>query len=154
MLNKIFKIVYLISILTLFLTACGHEDDDDNETYISSNGGQKSHNTGQNCLSCHKSGNEVIFTVAGTVYQIQDLTLVLPNVKIQFHDGPNTSGNLIHSIDVDALGNFYTTNALSWGNGLYVSVVVPDGVTNSMSFVVTEGECGRCHGVNENQIYG
>lgn len=126
--------------------ACGHEEEDSNDVAISRNGGQSSHNTGQNCLSCHQSGNEYIFSTAGSVYQQQNLTAPLPNVKILFHDGPNASGNLIHSIEVDALGNFYTTDAITWGNGLYVSVEVPGKpITSSMSFTVNEGACGRCH---------
>jgi len=139
--------------ITLFLAACGDEnEDEDDDTYTSINGGQSSHNTGQNCLRCHNAGGEPVFTVAGTVYQKQDLTSPLPNVKIEFHSGPNASGNLIHTIEVDALGNFYTTNAISWGSGLYVSVTGT--TTTSMSFTITEGQCGRCHGVNETVVFG
>ena len=141
--------------MTLFLTACGDEDNDD-KTATSVNGGQESHNVGQNCLSCHKAGGpgEPVFTVAGSVYQKLDLTLPLPNVKIQFHDDPNATGTLIHSIEVDAFGNFYTTNGIVWGSGLYVSVAVPGTATSSMSFSITDGECGRCHGVTEIVVNG
>jgi len=153
---KKYKLLFLISILSLYLTACGHEDEDSQDIAISSNGGQKSHNTGQDCLSCHQSGNEYIFSTAGTVYQQQNLTAPLPNVKIVFHDGPNASGNLIHSIEVDALGNFYTTDAIAGGSGLFISVdVAGKPITNSMLFAIKSGQCWTCHNIkNTGVIYG
>jgi hypothetical protein len=149
--NKTSKYLAIISVFALFLTSCGHEEEDSPDVAISSNGSKSSHNTGQNCLNCHQSGNEYIFSTAGTVYQQQNLTAPLANVKIVFHDGPNASGNLIYSIEVDALGNFYTTDAIAWENGLYVSVEVPgQAITSSMSFTVNEGACGRCHAIDKN----
>ena len=78
---------------------------------ISSTHDDESHNMGQNCLNCHKSGGsgEGWFSLAGTVYDSLK-TATLPNSTVKLYSGPNGTGSLIGIIEVDGLGNFYTTN--------------------------------------------
>jgi len=140
--------------MSLILIACSDGDNENEDVEISTNGERESHHIGMNCLNCHNGGGLPVFTAAGTVYQVMNTTLTLPNVRINFHSGPNATGTLEHTIEVDALGNFYTTETIAWGSGLYLSVTVPGGATTSMSFAITNGACGSCHGNSEVVIFG
>ena len=148
---------YLIAVFFLALSgtifiAC-EKDDDDSEENISYHGETESHNMGQNCMNCHNSNGpgEGIFNVAGTVYDSLQTT-PLPNGKVELFDAP-TGGNLIASIEVDANGNFFSTNAINFGSGLYPRVISPNGHVKSMSTPLTMGACNSCHGVSQPRIW-
>ena len=55
--------------LLISQTAC--EKEGSSSSNISTTNGNRSHNMGQNCMSCHKSGGQGDgwFTAAGTMYQ-------------------------------------------------------------------------------------
>ena len=65
----IFTVIVLM--FSVFVS-CENEDDEngENKDMSSSFNENESHNAGQNCMACHKSGGqgEGWFTVAGTVY--------------------------------------------------------------------------------------
>ncbi|MBW6490622.1 MAG: hypothetical protein K0B15_05430 [Lentimicrobium sp.] len=67
-------------------------------------------------MSCHKSGGtgEGWFTVAGSVY---DSTYAsgFPNATVRLYTGPNGTGTLKATIQVDNYGNFYTPKTLILG---------------------------------------
>jgi hypothetical protein len=73
---------------------------------------------GENCSAsgCHigDSGN-VVFSVSGTVFQFQDLNQAYINsfAAIEFYTGPGGSGQLHKSLQVDAYGNFYSTEPIT-----------------------------------------
>jgi hypothetical protein len=48
-------LILFISLMILFISSCKKNE---NETKISSNGDSESHNMGQNCMSCHVSGEK------------------------------------------------------------------------------------------------
>lgn len=139
--------------MAMLMTACSDSSDDENETRTSKIGSTASHNAGQDCLQCHKSGGqgEGVFSIAGTVYQSGSLTQIKPNVKIEVHTGAAAGGNLVISLEVDARGNFYTGQAINWTPGLFVSVT-SDAETRHMFSAVTTGACNHCHGVTETVI--
>lgn len=149
--KKSLGILGLTLILAIGMNACKKNSD---ITNISSNGKNESHNMGQNCMDCHKVGGDGkgAFKAAGTVYN-SGLTAELPNVKVKLFTGPNGTGSLAHVIEVDAKGNFYTTESIDFSKGLYPSVETGNG-SLYMSTTAANGMCNSCHGVSTTKLYG
>ena len=145
-------IIMIVGILIL-LPSCESDENEGNEEKVSSYNETESHKMGQNCMSCHKSGGEGEgwFNLAGTVYE-GDRSTTYPNTTVKIYDEPNGVGSLISTIEVDGLGNFYTTNNIDFGNGLYVSV---SGDTETIYMIgpVTSGQCNSCHGTSTDTIW-
>ncbi len=144
------QLILLLGVFLLF-TAC--EKENENETKISKNNTDESHNTGKNCMNCHKNGGsgEGWFTVAGSVYG-SSLTNPYPNAIVRFTTSAQNTGTLVKSIEVDALGNFFTTETIDFGSGLYVSVLGTSGEVKHMSSKITTGQCNGCHGNTVSKI--
>lgn len=154
------KLVYFLSILCLviILSACSDEDpaattNDGPVTRvkISANGGTESHTDsrrGRNCMDCHYSGNNpYVYQLAGTVYQNGDNTIPYPNATVNIRTGPGPTDDLVVSIEVDANGNFFTTQTFDLSGGVYASVEGNAGETPMhMGNFITHGQCNRCHG--------
>ncbi len=132
------------------LVSCNKEGE---ETKISSNSSSESHNQGQNCMSCHKSGGEGEgwFNAAGTVYDSTKLA-VYPKTTVKLFSGPQGSGDLKYTVQVDGLGNFYTTEKIDYGTGLYPAVE-GNNQTKYMSSSISNGACNSCHGVSTDKIW-
>lgn len=143
-------LTFLVSIL-IISQSCNKSGS--SETNISSTGSNKSHNMGQNCMNCHISGGkgEGWFNVAGTVYK-SDLSSTYANTTVKLYTGPNGTGTLKYTIQGDAKGNFYTTESIDFGNGLY-PVVQGLSTANYMSSSITSGQCNSCHGVSTDKIW-
>jgi hypothetical protein len=145
-----FKIFIGSLVLFVIFQAC---EENENETKISSFDSSESHNVGKNCMECHKIGGSVEgwFTVAGTVYDDTKMS-VFPNATIKLTTGPNGTGNLVSSVEVDKKGNFYTTNSVDFGTGLYATV---EGnlSSNHMNAKVQSGQCNSCHGNSTDRIW-
>lgn len=138
------SIIFMIIITsTYFLQSCEKEG---NETNISSHNLTESHNMGRNCMECHKKkgGGEGWFTVAGTVYDSLKTTTI-SNATIKLYTAPNATGTLKYTIDGDANGNFYTTDAIDFSTPLYPAVTGLE-TTKYMSMAITQGKCNSCHG--------
>jgi len=137
----------------MVIQSCESDDDDEYEKMVSKYNLMESHKMGQNCISCHKSGGEGEgwFNLAGTVYDSQTSS-TYPNATLKLYNAPNGAGSLVGTIEVDGLGNFYTTNDIDFGSGLYVSV---SGETSTKYMVspVTSGQCNSCHGVSTDRIW-
>ena len=147
----------LLAAQIFFLGACSDSmDGDDNDVMkVSQQNTFDSHNAGQVCQNCHKSGGsgEGIFAAAGTVYHGNNLDQVYPNVTIHIYTQPNGQGTLVKTIEVDGRGNFYTTENINWGTGLYPAVSSPMG-TIYMNTSIDRGNCNSCHdNVTESHIY-
>ena len=129
------------------------ESEGGDEVNISQYDGDKSHNKGQNCMNCHKSGGEGEgwFSAAGTVYNAA-LTASNPNTTVKLYTGPNGTGNLVKIIEGDGLGNFFTTEDIDFGVGLYPAI---EGATTTryMSTTAASGQCNSCHGVSTTKIW-
>ena len=139
------------SIIMLLLTlSCEHEE---NEPQISSYNSSESHKSGQNCMSCHKSGGsgEGWFTVAGTVYDKQKTAIYL-NATVKLFTKTNNTLSEVATIEVDKKGNFYSTDLLNFSNGLYTSV---EGSTDTIFMIspIRSGQCNSCHGVSTDKIW-
>jgi hypothetical protein len=148
----IVPIVTAFSIL-VFSQSCSKENENGSETKVSTYTSNKSHNMGQNCMSCHKQGGsgEGWFNVAGTVYDSL-LTNTYPKATVNLYTGPNGTGTLKYTLQVDAKGNFYTTGNIDLTGGLYAAVQ-GTGTTKYMSASLTSGQCNSCHGVANDKIW-
>jgi len=135
----------------MLIQSCESEGGD--EVSISQYNGDESHNKGQNCMNCHKSGGEGEgwFNAAGTVYNAA-FTASNPNTTVKLYTGPNGSGSLVKIIEVDGQGNFFTTENIDFGQGLYAAV---QGATTTkyMGTTAASGQCNSCHGVSTDKIW-
>lgn len=149
-------VLILVSIL-LFLVVYSCETTNSggtgNNLLVSSYNASKSHKTGENCMNCHISngGGDGIFSVAGTVYN-ENLSSPLPNSTVRLYSTPDGDSDPLHVIEVDAKGNFYTTENIDFGDGLYASVQGPKSMI-FMESAITNGSCNSCHGISTERIW-
>jgi len=97
-------------------------------------------------MQCHKPGGdgEGIFTVAGSVFQLDKST---PNPNGMVYLSALANGREVEvELQVDALGNFYTTEPVAFGKGLYPQHKSSKDTLRFMSGTVTNGSCNSCHG--------
>lgn len=148
------KISYLILALFTFILLSACEKENENETKISWNNTDESHNSGQNCMSCHISGGggEGWFTVAGSLYDKTQIN-AYPNGSVKITTEPNGAGTLVKTIENDSKGNFFTTESIDFGSGLYVGVYGTSGKQKFMSSKITNGSCNSCHGNSTDKIW-
>ena len=144
----------LLTVLILFpliaFLSCNHSKNiEDNN---SKHGSTESHNQGMNCMQCHKKGGEGEgwFYIAGTAYT-NNGQLPAPNVTLLLFTEANGQGVVKKTVDGDALGNFYSTDILGFGTGLYPAVVYNND-TLYMGSSITQGSCNSCHGVSTPKI--
>lgn len=145
---------FFFAVVTLLLlSGCEKEGNEGNQTNISTYQSAKSHNTGKNCMECHVSGGsgEGWFNAAGTVYD-STKTTVYPGATVRLYSGPGGTGNIKATIQVDANGNFYTTENIDFGNGLYPSVE-GNKLKKYMGSSITAGACNGCHGATTDHIW-
>ena len=142
----------LLAAGSLLFTACEKEEGE-NETRISTYLSDESHHNGDNCMNCHHNGGsgEGWFTLAGSVYH-EDLSTPYPNATIRLYTGQMGTGNLVATVEVDQKGNFYTTEHIDFGNGLYV-MAEGETVSRSMGTLLTSGQCNQCHGESTDRIW-
>jgi hypothetical protein len=144
--SNIIVATLLISVIFILTQSCEKEKEG-GETKISSNGGNESHNMGRNCMDCHTGW----FIVAGTVYA-SNKSSTYPNATVKLYTGPNGTGTLKYTIQVDAKGNFFTTEATNFGTGLYPSVQ-GNAAATFMQSVITTGQCNSCHNISTDKIW-
>jgi hypothetical protein len=127
---------------------------ENNETQISSYNSNESHNMGQNCMNCHNTNGKGsgTFMAAGTVYDSL-MTTTRKNGTVRLYSGPNQTGTVRASIEVDGHGNFYTTENIDFAGGVYPTVTGSSGDLHFMSESISMGECNSCHGVTTSKIY-
>lgn len=148
------KIVLIFTTLLLILVIASCEKNGENETKISSIGSDESHKNGENCMSCHKSGGEGEgwFIVAGSVYDSLKSN-PNPNGFVDLYTEPNGGGTLVKHFEVDGLGNFYSTESVNFGAGLYPVVLNSSGKKRFMGSAITSAACNSCHGVSTDRIW-
>lgn len=120
---------------------------------ISSFHSDESHRTGENCKNCHSEGGkgEGWFNVAGTVYD-STLEATFPNTLVSLYKDPSGAGLPEVTVEVDELGNFYTTEAVNFGENLYPAVTGNES-TIMMVGPVSDGQCNKCHGSSTDRIW-
>ncbi len=130
-----------------------YNENDNNETKVSTYNSMQSHNSGQNCVTCHKSGGtgESIFKVAGTVYD-STLANVFPNSTVKLYTQPMGGGTLKYTIQVDGKGNFYSTNTIDFSTPLYPAVE-GNSTTKYMGSSISTGACYSCHNNSTGKVW-
>ena len=126
----------------IILCTCQKFSTVERETLISKHDEDESHYKGINCMDCHYTeGNDAegIYTIAGSAYGNTD------NGFVEFYT--NTTDTPIKTIQIDKLGNFYTTEEdISFQEGLYVAVVNKNNKREFMDDKILNGQCNLCHG--------
>lgn len=148
------RTTFLLAVIAAFIfigQSCTKEKV--SEKKISAHNGKESHNMGTNCMNCHKSGGdgEGWFNIGGTVYD-STKTIALANANVKLFTGPNGTGDLKHTIQVDGLGNFYSTESIDFTSGLFPAVEGPTG-TQYMPTATNIGQCYSCHSVTTDKIW-
>jgi hypothetical protein len=108
-----------------------------------------------NCMDCHQTGATYGgFIVAGSVYQANATTRYPNGTVILYKDslvkdseGNNKPDSVIATIEVDGVGNFYTTHPIDLSKGVYPSVTSQNGDT-TMKTMTAIGSCNSCHGTS------
>jgi hypothetical protein len=156
---KLNHLIILLFLSPLFLTmnSCSKDKESDSssgQSKISAIGESESHNSGQNCMNCHKSGGhgEGIFTVAGTVYNNQ-LAAIYPDAIVKLYTQANGGGTLRGTVYADSKGNFYTTAGIDFSGGLYPSITGKSGNIAYMASSITQGACNNCHGNSASKLF-
>ena len=112
---------------------------------VSAAGSTKSHHMGDSCTTCHqaKGPGKGRFTLAGTLYDANGVRVSGGKVTLSAAPG----GQALHTIDVDAFGNFYTTRDVGLEKAsLFVAVEAADGSKRApMPFPTLSGACNHCH---------
>ncbi|MBP1673184.1 MAG: hypothetical protein H6Q25_999 [Bacteroidetes bacterium] len=146
------KKIYLIisGILILCINSCTSENDLKNiSDYLST----RSHNMGMNCMNCHNengAGNGW-FEIAGTIYDSL-LVNTYSGATVKLYTGPNGTGTLVYTIEVDTKGNFHTTEMIDFNGGLH-PVVEGNTGNKSMASTLCIGACNSCHGSTTGRIW-
>ena len=144
------------ALVALLIASCSNFRVEPNERTVSTFGDDESHYKGRDCMSCHyaSGSGEGWFSLAGSIAGNPG------NSTIELYR--NLGQDPIAVIQVDALGNFYTTENIDYGeDGLYVGVRSPNGELEIMerdqdhpaanvgvgpNGQIFDGGCNRCHG--------
>ena len=142
---------FLLTMTFALLISC--EKEGGNERMVSSYNETESHRAGENCMNCHKEGGsgEGWFTYAGTVYDSLKVN-VYPNGTVRFYSAVNQGDTLLYTLEVDGLGNFYTTEQIEYSGNIFVSVS-GDIETRSMVTPLSSGSCNSCHGDTYERVW-
>lgn len=107
--------------------------------------GSDSHQMGINCMRCHQEfgGGPGRFTAAGTLYDAAGLPRT--GAVIEIRSAPGGEGDLLTEMEVDTLGNFYTTAALPIPESEVFVHVRGSQTTNEMPFPTSSLACNYCH---------
>ncbi len=171
--NIIFSL-FLISLITLVITSCNHYDSIQSSGKESKANG-RSHNAGQNCISCHNdNSNEASSSgrwwyFAGTAYN-KSGTIASNGGKVELWSNISAkaiatghldslslaTGTKIYSVEVDREGNFYTSKIFDMRKGFYPRMVAANNTDTIMTTITANGACNSCHGHNadnQNQLH-
>jgi hypothetical protein len=152
MVMKIFPGLLLVSVI---IVACKKEPvPPPFPPVFSVHGGTTSHNNGQVCMTCHTAGGPGPnnWIVAGSVFQPDYVTPAV-NGTLFFWSQSGGTGDLIATLQVDGLGNFFTTSSILPGTDVYPQIQGAQGDIRNMPIPAPNGNCSSCHGVTQNPIW-
>ena len=144
---------FTFALFSFLLMSCEREGSGNcTETNISTSN-RSSHNRGEDCTTCHKSGDEGrgCFSICGSAFKNDKITPIQNAVMVLFSKDEN--GNITASskaIPIDKSGNFYTTETISF-SGKYPAII-SNGDTSIMGGALTNNaSCNKCHANNGSQ---
>lgn len=143
-LSRIFRILFALFILVsvgLGASQCQKWVPPENDPQNSKFDESESHYSGENCMNCHytEGRGEGWFSIAGTV------TGNYLNAQVHVYNDFNEPS--IGTIEIDQLGNLFTTDTYDFSKGLFISVQPEGGTEEQMTDKITNGQCNLCHGV-------
>lgn len=145
---------FVLSAFSLIIFSCKSDDDSKGcgITLISQNGENESHNNLQNCMNCHKDGGngKGCFSVAGSAYDGNGNAL--NNGKVELWTGAGGTGTKVATVNIESIGNFFTTEGINFSTPLYPVVYNSSGNKASMPTAISNGACNSCHGVSVSKI--
>jgi cytochrome c553 len=144
--------LFAVSVIIVIVPACKKKND---EEKISKHNSSESRNMNGNCMNCHRQGGsgEGSFNIAGTVFANVAGTQKQPNGFVKLYTLPNGNGELKYTLEVDGLGNFYSTENIDFSAGLYPAIVHANGNVKYMPQTITSGSCNSCHGVSTQNLW-
>lgn len=106
-------------------------------------------------MTCHFQGGdgESSFNLAGTVFSNLAGTQKQPNGFVKLYTLPNGNGDLKYTLEVDGLGNFYSTENIDFSIGLYPAIFHANGNAKYMPTAVATGACNSCHGISIGKLW-
>lgn len=144
---------FTFALFSFLLMSCEREGSGNcTETNISTSN-RSSHNRGEDCTTCHKSGDEGrgCFSICGSAFKNDKITPIQNAVMVLFSKDEN--GNITDAskaIPIDKSGNFYTTETISF-SGKYPAII-SNGDTSMMGGALTNNaSCNKCHATNGSQ---
>jgi len=140
MIRRLLAVLVFGMVIVLF--ACEEEEEVDGQSTLT----ETSHNTGKNCMSCHK------FTASGSVYD-KSMSAAFPGAEIKLTSQANGAGSVLGTFTVNKSGSFYTSNSINYGSGIYVSVTGSSGKVKHMNSSITTGACNSCHGSSASKVW-
>lgn len=151
------NLFFLIGLMLLsFIILYGCKKTSNDTSTQSKHHETKSHNNGTSCLSCHSSGgtaSKFQWIMAGSVYQNGEVS-ASPNGMIYLWSGVSGTGDLKATLQVDGLGNFFTTASVMPSSPIYPQVINATGSAfKNMPLPITSGNCHGCHGVSTGKIW-
>jgi hypothetical protein len=104
-----------------------------------------SHEPGNNCMHCHQrlGGGPGLFTAAGTLFDPAGQPRT--GAVVEIRTAPAGEGDLLAAIEVDQLGNFYTTADLPIPESELFPFVRGSTTTKEMPFPTSSLACNYCH---------
>lgn len=143
---KLFALFIFLCAVIISVSCSDSFNNSHNNIMISFNDEEKSHKHGENCMECHNDGQDGKdpFKIAGSVYTGNGESPVV-NGLVKFYEEPEGEGRLAYAVEIDAKGNFYTTEGIDMGGGLYPAI---ESTRGNMYFMLTEvktGACSNCH---------
>ena len=97
-------------------------------------------------MNCHytEGRGEGWFSIAGSLNGNVNGALV--------HLYSDLSQAPIKTLEIDALGNFFTTDAFDFSGGVYVGIEDSNGAVELMGSKIFNGQCNLCHGVTTDAL--
>ncbi|MBI1837688.1 MAG: hypothetical protein HYR91_10540 [Flavobacteriia bacterium] len=140
--------------LGISINSCNKNNNRNCKKFNVSASSKSSHYNSQSCIQCHTYGGkgEGCFNIAGSMYESKDGEKPLKQGYIKLYTLPNGEGEMKAKINVDASGNFYSSE-LGDVTHLYASITGPKGETMYMKAPLTSGDCNSCHGSITNSIW-
>lgn len=155
--THIFSILFLLAIAFIVVSGCNHYDELKSSGSDSSPS-EKSHEAGNDCMSCHHNNNNGASSrwwyVAGTAYQANAVKEATEG-EVQLWTGQAATGTKIYSMKIDQNGNFYTQKIIDFKGGYFPVVIYKNDTFPMLEKILgtdLNKSCNNCHGNNGNGI--
>jgi len=144
--KRFFTFFFFVFGIMLFVSCSDNYSTSPDNLMISFNDEEKSHRHGENCMDCHSTGQSEKheFNIAGSVFTDNGESPVV-NGLVKFYEEPKGEGRLVYAVEIDAKGNFFSTEGIEVEEGVYPAI---ESTTGNMYFMLTEvetGACSNCH---------